>query len=244
MTYPLSHRLISELVGTAMLVFFGAGSAVAALSVGKGELSYAGLGFVAISFAVVIAVAVHGLGHVSGAHINPAVTIALAMTRRFAWADAAPYVLAQLVGATIGGLLIVGVFGAAAVESSGVGGTSLSDGVSFGSGLLAEAVGTFILVFTIMALAVDPRAAKGWAGLLIGLAVACAILVIGPLTGGSLNPARTFGPQVVASLFGGTVPWGQTALYWLGPVLGGAAAAFLYDLVVKPRAAVSEEIAA
>jgi glycerol uptake facilitator protein len=90
-------------------------------------------------------------------------------------------------------------------------------------------------VFTIMAVAVDPRAPKGWAGLMIGLSVVCAIVVVGPLTGASLNPARTFGPYLVSALFGAGPPWEQFALYWAGPIAGGVAAAMVYDLIAQPR---------
>lgn len=239
MEAPLVQRLIAEFLGTALLVLFGAGSVVAALSFGGGELTYPGLGFVALAFAIVIAVVVYGFGPVSGAHINPAVTFALAVTRRFPWVEVLPYIAAQLVGAAGGGFLIVAAFGigAAEVEAGGVGGTALAQNVSFGSGIVAEAIGTFILVFAIMALAVDSRAPQGWAGLMIGLAVACAILLIGPLTGGSLNPARTFGPHLVATVFGTAVSWAEFVLYCVGPLLGGAVAAVGYDLVAAPRKA-------
>ena len=230
------RRLVAESVGTAMLVLFGAGSVAAALTVGQGELDYAGLGFICLAFAIVVALVIYGFGPVSGAHINPAVTFALAVTRRFPWVEVVPYMLAQLVGAAFGGLLIVVVFGQNAVDM-GVGMTSLADGVSFGEGIVIEALGTFLLMFTIMAVAVDSRAPAGWAGFLIGLAVAGAILLIGPQTGGSLNPARTFGPDLAAAIFGGDVQWGQFVLYWIGPLLGATAATLLYDFVAETRTA-------
>lgn len=236
MQIGLLRRTIAEVIGTAMLVVVGTGSVVAALVMGGGELDYAGLGFVAVAFAVVVAVVVHGFGPVSGAHINPAVTVALAATRRFPWAEVLPYVAAQLVGAVIGSLLVVASFGTQAVDV-GLGQTALGDGVPYLRGIVAEALGTFLLMFAVMALAVDSRAPLGWAGLMIGLAVAAAILLIGPLTGGSLNPARTFGPDVVATMFGGSVQWDELVVYWVGPLLGSGAAAVAYDLVSAPRAA-------
>jgi len=237
MDLTLGRRLLAEFVGTALLVLFGAGSVVAALTLGGGELDYAGLGFIALAFAIVIAAVVYAFGPVSGAHINPAVSFSLAVTGRFAWTELVPYVLAQLVGGAFGGLLIVAAFGTGATALGDVGATALGEGVSYGAGILAEALGTFILVFTIMAIAVDPRAPKGWAGLMIGLAVACAIVVVGPLTGGSLNPARTFGPYFASAVFGGAPPWEQFLLYWVGPFVGGAAAALIYDVVAQPRQA-------
>lgn len=231
------RRLAAEAVGTLLLVLFGAGSVVAALTFGQGELDYAGLGFISLTFGIVIAVVIYGFGAVSGAHLNPAVTFGLAVSRRFSWVEVVPYVLAQLVGAVVGALLIVAVFGQAGVDL-GLGMTSLGPDVSFGRGIVIEAIGTFLLMFTIMAVAVDPRAPAGWAGLMIGLAVVAAILLIGPQTGGSLNPARTFGPDLVAAIWGNEdVEWGQLLVYWVGPLLGSAAAALLYDFVAEPRAA-------
>jgi glycerol uptake facilitator len=231
----LWRRLLAELIGTALLVLFGAGAVVAALTVGGGELDYAGIGFVALSFGIVIAAVVYGFGAVSGAHINPAVTFALAVTGRFPWREVVPYVLAQLAGAVGGGLLIVAAFGTGAADLGGVGSTVLGPNVSYVSGTVAEALATFVLMFTIMAVAVDPRAEKGWAGLMIGLAVACAIVVFAPLTGASLNPARTFGPYLSSALFGADTSWEQFPLYCVGPLLGAVAAALVYDLVARPR---------
>jgi glycerol uptake facilitator protein len=235
-TAGLARRVAAEAAGTAMLVLFGAGSIVAALTLGDGELTYAALGFISVSFAVVIAAVIYGFGPVSGAHINPAVTLALAATGRFRWREVAPYVAGQLAGGVGGGLMIVAVFGTRAVDL-GAGGTTLAPGVSPLQGVLAEAVATFLLMFAVMATAVDTRAPAGWAGLVIGLSVAAAILLVGPVTGGSLNPARTFGPDLALSIFDGTVAWSELWVYWVGPLLGAGAAAVLYDLLAQPRAA-------
>jgi glycerol uptake facilitator protein len=232
----LVRRVVAEAVGTAMLVLFGAGSIMAALTLGGGELTYAGLGFVALAFAIVIAVVVYGLGPVSGAHINPAVTVALAVTGRFRWAEVVPYIVGQLLGAVAGGMLIVAAFGTGGIDL-GAGGTSLALGVSPLQGVVAEAVATFLLMFALMATAVDTRAPAGWAGLIIGLSVAGAILFIGPLTGGSLNPARTFGPDFTLAVFHGTVAWSQVWVYWAGPLLGAVVAAVVYDFVTRAREA-------
>jgi glycerol uptake facilitator protein len=228
------RRLVAEVIGTAILVTFGVGSVLAALTVGAGDLTYPGVGFISLGFAIGIAVAIYAFLAVSGAHINPSVTIALAVTKRFSWVEVGPYIAAQLVGATVGSLLLVASFGIRAVDFGG-GATVLGPGVSYGQGIVAEAVGTFLLMLSVMAVAVDKRAPKGWAGLIIGLAVAGAILVVAPLTGGSLNPARTFGPNLVQSIFGGTVEWSQYPLYIIGPFIGSIAAALVYDLVVRPR---------
>jgi glycerol uptake facilitator protein len=235
MNVSLARRSVAEVVGTAILVLFGAGSVVAALRLGGGKLDYPGLGMVAFSFAFAIAVAIYAFGTTSGAHINPAVTVSLAATGRFPWGEVPAYVVAQLVGATAGAALIAAAFGGDAVDF-GTGGTTLADDATYVQGIVAEAIGTFLLVTAVMALAVDSRAPAGWAGFMIGLAVAAAILVIGPLTGASLNPARTFGPLLVTTIGGGDTHWGDLPVYIIGPLAGGAVAAFVYDMVARPCA--------
>lgn len=234
MTASALHRLLAEAVGTALLVLVGAGSVVATLTVDGGEVGYAGLGFISLAFAIVVALVIYAFGSVSGAHINPVVTICLAITRRFPWVDVVPYVLAQTVGGVVGALLIVATFGTGSVDL-GLGATSLGEGVPYWQGIVAEALGTFLLLFAVMALAVDSRAPIGWAGLMIGLAVAAAILLIAPQTGGSLNPARTFGPYLSLAIFGGSVPWSDLGVYLVGPLVGGAAAVLLYDFIGQTR---------
>jgi glycerol uptake facilitator protein len=238
MSASLLRRLVAEFVGTGLLVLFGAGSVVAALEINRGRLDYAGLGIISLAFGLVVALVIYTVGTTSGAHINPAVTIALATTRRFRWAEVAPYVLAQLLGAVLGGLLIVAYVGSRATDLGSVGLTSLGPGVNGLQGIVAEALGTFLLVFTIMAVAVDQRAPTGWAGFLIGLAVATEIMLIGPFTGGAVNPARSFGPYLVNQLFGGSTPWSEFYVYLVGPLVGGVAGALCYEAVARPAAAV------
>jgi glycerol uptake facilitator protein len=230
----MERRLLAEALGTAMLVFFGAGSVVAALTAGGGTLNYAGLGMVAFAFAFAIAVAVYAFGNTSGAHINPAVTVSLASTGRFPWSEVPAYIGAQLVGGIVGAALIWAVFGGDAIDL-GVGQTVIADGTNYLQAIVAEAIGTFLLLIAIMALAVDKRAPGGWAGLMIGLAVAAAILMIGPLTGSSLNPARTFGPLLIATIGGGDTNWGDLPAYIIGPIAGAVLAALAYDAIARPR---------
>ena len=191
MSTDLPRRLLAEFVGTTLLVVFGAGAVVAALEVGQGQLNYAGLGIIGLSFALVIAAVVYMFGTTSGAHINPAVTFSLAVVRRFPWVEVIPYFAAQLVGALLGAVLINAIFGSHASDLSVSGGTVVGAGFTKVQAVVAEGLGTFLLLATIMALAVDRRAPAGFAGLVIGLAVACEIMVIGPISGGSVNPART-----------------------------------------------------
>ena len=240
MTGSLVRRCCAELVGTALLMVFGPGSVVAALYVGDGVLDYAGLGMIGLAFGLVVALVVYAFGSTSGAHINPAVTVVLAGTGRFPWRDVGPYVLAQLVGSVLGGLLVIGAFGTAAVDLGNVGGVAFAEEVGYLQAVLVEAIGTFLLMLTIMALAVDRRAPGGWAGWLIGLSVTCLVLVLGPLTGAAVNPARAFGPNAVATLFGGSVDWSQYPAYVIGPLLGALAAAVVYDLLARPGGAEAE----
>ncbi len=234
MDVALGRRLAAEAIGTALLVIFGPGSVVAAVSAGRGSVDYAGIGMIALSFGFVVALVIYAFGTTSGAHINPAVTVALAAVRRFPWSDVLPYIAAQLVGAVVGGLLVVAVFGPAAAKRAAVGLTALGPGVGVGQGLVAEVLATALLLVTIMALAVDTRAPAGWAGFGIGLAVVVEILVIGPVTGGSVNPARSFGPYVTSSLIGGSTPWADFWLYIVGPLAGGLLGSYGYDLVARP----------
>lgn len=242
MKADLGRRLLAEFVGTALLVVFGAGALVAALEVGQGRLDYAGLGIVGLSFALVIAAVVYMFGTTSGAHINPAVTFSLAVVRRFPWGEAAPYAVAQLAGALAGAVVVNVIFGSHASDLNVSGGTVVGAGFTNTQAVVAEGLGTFLLMATIMALAVDRRAPAGFAGLVIGLAVACEIMVIGPISGGSVNPARTFGPYLATQVFGGSTPWSELWIYWAGPLVGGALAALAYDLIAQPeRAAAAEE---
>jgi glycerol uptake facilitator protein len=234
MTGSLPRRCGAELVGTALLIIFGPGAVVAALTVGGGALDYAGLGMISLSFGLVVALVIYAFGSTSGAHINPAVTLVLAATGRFPWRDVGPYVLAQIVGSVAGGLLIVGAFGTGAVDRGNVGGVAFGDGVGYPQAVLAEALATFLLMLTIMALAVDRRAPAGWAGWMIGLSVTGLILVFGPLTGAAVNPARAFGPNATASLFGGDVDWTQYPAYVIGSLLGALAAALVYGFLARP----------
>ena len=228
----LARRSLAEGIAAFALVFAGCGAIVANAQYGV-ALGVVGI---ALVFGLVIMVMIYATGHLSGAHINPAVTISLAVTRRFPWAEVGPYILAQLVGAFVGALLIIAAFGSGAVDL-GLGSTALGPGVSYWQGIVAEVLGTFLLMFSVMALAVDSRAPLGWAGLMIGLAVAAAILLVGPVTGGALNPARAFGPYLALSVAGGTVSWSEYPVYVIGPIVGAVAAALLYDFVAETRTA-------
>lgn len=230
------QKCLAELVGTFILVWIGPGAGVVAGMVGVNGLS--DVLAIALAFGIAVTIAIHVFGKISGCHINPAVTIALAARGRFPWKDVGPYIISQCAGAVIASLLFVACLGTQASATYGLGATTLNSaaGVSMPMGVIAEAIGTFLLMITIMGVAVDSRAPAGWAGWIIGMAVAGIIITLGPLTGSSLNPARTFGPYIGNLLFGGPNPWGQFfVVYCVGPILGAVVAVFVYDAIAKPN---------
>jgi glycerol uptake facilitator protein len=236
----LWQKLIAEGLGTGFLVLFGAGSVTATFTLipaSRGLTSEADFGIIGLSFAIIIAVMVYALGRISGAHLNPAVTVGLAVRNHIDWLTAALYIVVQLVGALIGAFCIAAIFGGHAATSGILGVTSFNQATtSVWQALVAEALGTFVLVFIVYGLAVDPKAPTGWAGLMIGLAVGGVIMVIGPVTGGSINPARTFGPMFAQVWLGGPNFINEFWVYVVAPILGGIAAAFVYEAISTPSA--------
>lgn len=234
----LAQKLTAEVLGTALLTLIGAGSVTATITLdGSVPFSEAQLGIISFAFAFIIMALVYTIGKVSGCQINPAISVALSLTGRQSWVDTVMYVVAQFVGGILGALGIVALFGTTAASHSILGVTSFADSTPVIQALFAEAIGTFILVFTVYGIAVDPRAPAGWAGLVIGLIVAGVIFVVGPVTGSSLNPARSFGPVLIQALFGGKAFFSQYWVYVVGPVVGGALGAFVYDFLASPKAA-------
>ena len=240
----LANRSIAEGVGTLLLVYFGAGAAAVTLmiaagtkpatsfNIGIGQLGGLGDWFaIGITFGIVIAAVIYSLGRVSGAHINPAVTIALWATKRFPAGDAVAYIIAQCIGAAIGSLLFFLTMGMDAVTIGGLGATAPFPGIGYGQAILVEAIATFVLMLVIMGVAVDKRAPPGFAGLIIGLTVAGMITMAGNISGASLNPARTFGPYVMDFLSGGPNLWIFFPIYIIGPVIGAVVAAVFYDRI-------------
>ncbi|WP_282778632.1 MULTISPECIES: aquaporin [unclassified Nocardia] len=229
------QRLAAEVLGTAFLVFIGVGSVPATLIVnGDAPFTMADLGMISLAFGTVVVATVYAFGHVSGNHINPAVTLALAVSGQFPWRQVPAYLAAQLVGAVLGALAILGTLGDRASEV-GLGIAAYGTDVGAGQAFIAEFVGTFILVLTVL-LVVHRAAAPGFAGVAIGLVVFAAIIPVAPATGASINPARTLGPMLVQQLWGGEVHWGQAPVYLAAEFLAGvAAAATAYALTRTSR---------
>ncbi|MDQ0577253.1 MIP/aquaporin family protein [Agromyces albus] len=228
------QRLAAEFLGTAFLVFIGVGSVPAALIInGDAPFTMASLGFISLAFATVVIATVYVFGYISGNHINPAVTIALAVTGKFAWRDVPGYLVAQVLGAVAGSFAIVGSLGPQASEV-GLGVASYGD-IPVWQAFTAEFLGTFILVFTVFGV-IHRKAAPGFAGVVIGLVVFAAIIPIAPATGASINPARTSGPMLVQQFLGGTVHWEQWPVYVLAELAAGVAAGLLFGVISRTRA--------
>jgi glycerol uptake facilitator protein len=237
--YSMRQRALAEVLGTAALVLVGPGSVIATLRLAGKVAPFTEADLLAISFAFgfIITALVYALGKVSGCHINPAVTFALAVTKRFPWREVPVYWISQYVGAVIGAFAIWGVFGQDAV-TFGMGQTHFAadaSGAYFAEAALAEALGTGLLILAILGI-VDSRSPGQLAGLVIGGAVVGIILIFGPITGASLNPARAFGPELVQAIAGGSTFWTQYLPVYLIPgFIGAAAAAFAYDYLANPR---------
>jgi glycerol uptake facilitator protein len=237
--HSLAQRLTAEFIGTGLLVFVGAGSvpAMILLSSEASPFSGAEVGMVALAFGLIVTAMVYTVGKVSGCHINPAVTFALAATKRFPWAEVPQYWAAQVAGAIGGALAIWASFGGRVFDfGAGFGVVDFNGATTaWGSAMFVEGLGTAILMLTILGI-VDSRSPEGWAGLVIGLAVVAIIITVGPITNASINPARALGPLLVSDLNGSFHNWTEQLLAYIPANLAGATiAAFVYDWVAKPR---------
>jgi MIP family channel proteins len=224
---------IAEFVGTFLLVFFV--TAVVSLYITapspQNPTPFIDFSVIGLVHAFVLFGLIQSLGLISGGHFNPAVTVAIALLRRINLVDAAIYIVAQLGGAVAGALLTKALlldegravnYGTPAV-SDRIGGDILP-------GMAVEAIGTFFLVWVIVAVAVNPRALNDWAALSIGAALGMGVMVLAPLTGAGLNPARSFGPAIVSGEWGGADTF--LLVYVAAPVIGAVVAVVLYFVVV------------
>jgi aquaporin NIP len=216
----LLRRSVAEALAAFALVFAGCG-AIVTDAARDGALGATG---VAAVFGLVIMVMVYATGHLSGAHINPAVTIAFAATRHFPVREAVAYIAAQLAGATAAALVLLAVW---SDTPAALGATVPSIGA--GSALLYEIVLTAVLMFVIVAVATDTRAVGAGAAIAIGGAVALDALFGGPLTGASMNPARSFGPALAAG------EWTDFWVYVAGPIAGALLGAGAYQFIRAPQ---------
>jgi aquaporin NIP len=223
----LARRAAAEALAAFGLVFAGCGAVVANVRY-EGALGAVGVSLV---FGLIIMVMVYATGHLSGAHINPAVTVAFTLSRHFSGRDAVAYVVAQILGATAGALVLLAVW---PNQPGDLGATVPSVGI--GSALVYETVLTALLMFVIMAVATDTRAVGAAAAIAIGGTVGLDALFGGPVTGASMNPARSFAPALAAG------EWTDFWIYVVGPVLAAALGAFAYQLVRGDRPSTAEEV--
>ena len=212
--------LVAEGVGTFLFFFVGAGSILAGAGLVTGATRSPDLVAVALAHGIVLAVLVSSFGAISGGHFNPAVTFGVWLVGRIPTVRALWYVWAQLVGALGAGVALFLVFGDAG-RAVGLGVPVLAPGLAQPVGIAVEAILTMVLLFAVFGTAIDPRGPK-IGGFAIGLAVGADILVGGPLTGAAVNPARWFGPAVVAGAYADWYVW------WIGPLLGAAIAGLIY----------------
>jgi len=217
------RHFVAEFIGTFALVFVGGGAIITSPMLS----AQAAVVNIAFAHGLILAIMVTATMRISG-HLNPAVTAGFLVTRRIEPMMAVVYWIAQLSGAIVAAYVLKSLYPERIVALERLGGQSISTDIGMLQAISLEAIATFFLVFVVFGTAVDPKAPKV-GGFAIGLTVTAGILAIGPLTGGSMNPARSFGPAVVSRFFEG-----QTA-YWVGPLLGGIAAALLYDFLFLRR---------
>jgi aquaporin Z len=217
------RHFVAEFIGTFALVFVGG----AAIMIAKDTNSPAGLLGIALAHGLILAVMVSALMRISG-HFNPAVTIGFVVARRIEIPMAGVYIVAQIIGAIVAAYALKATFPFTLFEATRGGGQAIALQVTGGQAFLLEFIATFFLVLVVFGTAVDPKA-PNIGGLAIGLVVSADILAIGPLTGASMNPARSFGPAVASGIFEAQL------IYWAAPIAGGIAAALIYEYLFIRR---------
>ena len=215
------RKYISEFLGTFALIFIGAGSCCADYYLTQSGAPGFGLLGISIAFGFVVVAVAYSLGYISGAHINPAVTVSMVVSNRMDAQTGFMYIVSQLGGAVLGGYLLKFLFPEAIAVNLGT--CSIGAGVTIMQAIIMEVIVTFLLVFVVYATVVDKRATPALAGLAIGLVVLFGVMVGGTISGGSMNPARVFGPALASGTFQDHYVW------WLGPMGGGVLAGLVYE---------------
>jgi aquaporin Z len=236
MQVSLLKRCVAELFGTFWLVFGGCGSAVLAAAYPQLGIGFAG---VALAFGLTVLTMAYAIGHISGCHLNPAVTLGLVAGKRFPAKEVLPYWVAQVLGAVAGAGVLYAIasgkpgFAVGGFASNGYGLHS-PDGYGLVACAVAEVVLTFFFLIVILG-STDQRAAKGFAPLAIGLCLTLIHLVGIPVTNLSVNPARSTGPAIVAASGGGGWALAQLWLFWLAPLVGAALAGIFYEAALAEK---------
>jgi MIP family channel proteins len=214
----MKKNFIAEFVGTFALVFVGGGAIMMAQHTNSG----AALLQIALAHGLILALMVSAFMNVSGGQLNPALTIGLLVARRITPTVAGVHIVAQLTGAVVAALALKMTMPTALFAATQAGGQSIALEITATQAIILEAIATFFLMTVVYGTAVSSAAPK-IGGLAIGLTIAAGILAIGPLTGGSMNPARSFGPAIVSGVLAGQI------VYWVGPIVGAIAAAMLWE---------------
>lgn len=226
MEQKLARLAMAELLGTFALCFIGAG----AICTNQWTGGAVGLLGVAVAHGTVLAVMISALGHISGGHFNPAVTLGLLTAKKVDGRKAFIYVGAQLVGAVLAGYLLIYLFPADIWKPVQLGAPGLAEGISPFQGIIIEAVLTFFLVLAVFGTAVDPQGSwNAIAGFGIGTVLIFDILMGGPLTGAAMNPARAFGPALASGFMDNHL------VYWVGPIAGGVLAGWTYATILTGK---------
>lgn len=223
-------KYLAELTATFGFVLLAAGS-VLANNFTQGKLGVTGI---ALAHGLGLMAMIYAVMNVSGAHLNPAVTIAMWATKKIKTKEGVGYIISQLIGSAIAGLFLLWIFPNGKAVNFGA--PALASGITLFGGILIEAVFTFLLVLTVYGVAVDKRSPPGPIGLAIGVIVVVALLVAGPLTGAALNPARAFGPALVAGF------WTNHLVYWIGPIIGAVIAGLAYNNLLLGKEVKKEKL--
>lgn len=222
----LPQKMLAEFIATFTLIFIGAGSTCADQYIHATSGGGVGLLGIAVAHGLALGIMVSAVGHISGGHVNPAVTIGFWVTKRISTFHAISYWISQLLGATVAAYSIKFIIPDSVWGAVHLGTPALAPDFTRGHGIALEAFTTFLLVFVVFATAADAKGAfSKIAGFAIGLTITMDILFAGPFTGAAMNPARAFGPALAAH------DWANHGVYWVGPLLGGVVAGFLYDRI-------------
>ncbi len=228
-------KYLAELIGTFILVFIGCGTA---MTVGCDSVSGCGYILTAFAFGLAIVAIAYGVGNISGGHVNPAVSLAVAIRGDMSWKDFGCYVVAQVLGATIAAAILALIFGAGNVTdmTGGFGSNGLA-GVNGSAiaGLLVEIILSCIFIMTILGVTSKKQSHGSFGGLVIAFTLVAVHLIGIGLTGTSVNPARSFGPALVALCTGNATPMIQLWVFIVGPLVGGALAAVIYGMLESDK---------
>ncbi|MBL8959328.1 MAG: aquaporin [Gemmatimonadetes bacterium] len=221
---PKSLRpLFAEFIGAFAIVFMGS----AAIMMSARTNSQAALLANSVAYALTIAALVAAFSRISG-HFNPAITVAHVVTRRTAPVDGVLKIVAQLVGASVGAWVLASTFPPDVLQATRIGGTILASDITFTHGVILEAVTTALLALTVCGVT-SIEARPPAAGIIVGFVVGALIMGVGPLTGASFNPARSFGPALLSGI------WEAQLVYWIGPIIGAVGGTVLWDVALKDK---------